>query len=408
MTDTAATGAPLRVGMLWHSPNSGNLGVGALTLGNLALARRAAEAAGITPHFELIGFADPGRAHYVSGPDISVTELDGRAMLPGGALWQALGRCDAVLDIGGGDSFTDIYGPKRFAYLWLSKLAARLQGKPLVLSPQTIGPFSKAWSRPLASFILGRADKVFARDPKSLAALRTLAPQVPAALSADVAFALPFEKRDHGAGTHVGINVSGLLFNGGYSGANEFGLEIDYPAFTRKLIAALLQRPGVKLHLVPHVLSDSLPQDDDYRVAEALKREFPRVVLAERFAGAIEAKSYIAGLEMLVGGRMHACIAAHSSGVAVVPIAYSRKFAGLFQDLLDYPHLVPVTGIDTDDALAFVLDAFERRAALAQDCLASRDNVMALLDGYVGALETLLRSTGARAANARRGALKRS
>jgi polysaccharide pyruvyl transferase WcaK-like protein len=399
MTETAARDRKtLTIGMLWHSPNSGNLGVGALTLGNLALARRAAAAAGFTPHFELIGFADPGRANYVSSADITVTALDGRAMLPGGALWQALDRCDAVLDIGGGDSFTDIYGAKRFGYLWLSKLAARLKGKPLVFSPQTIGPFGKVWSRPLAGFILRRADKVFARDPKSLAALEELAPDAPAALSADVAFALPYEKRDHGAGTHVGINVSGLLFNGGYSGANEFGMEIDYPAFTRKLIAALLQRPEVKVHLVPHVLSDSLPQDDDYRVAERLKQEFPRVILAERFAGPVEAKSYIAGLEMLVGGRMHACIAAHSSGVAVVPIAYSRKFAGLFEGVLGYPHLVPVTGLDTDDAIAFVLDAFERRAALAQDCLASRAKVDALLSGYVEALAQLFAGAARRRA----------
>ena len=375
MTDPATPGRPLTVGMLWHSPNSGNLGVGALTLGNLALARRAAKTAGVAPRFELIGFADPGRTNYVSGSDIAVTELDGRAMRPGGALWRALGRCDAVLDIGGGDSFTDIYGPKRFAFLWLSKLATKFMGKPLVFSPQTIGPFDTAWGRGFASYILGRADTVFARDPKSLVALAELAPDVPAALSADVAFALPYEKRDHGAGTHVGVNVSGLLFNGGYSGANEFGLEIDYPAFTRKLIAALLERPEVKVHLVPHVLSDSLPQDDDYRVADALKAEFPGVILAERFAGPVEAKSYIAGLDMLVGGRMHACIAAHSSGVAVVPVTYSRKFAGLFEGLLDYHHLV--------------LDAFERRTELARDCLASRDKVDALLSCYVEALVQL-------------------
>jgi hypothetical protein len=49
-----------------------------------------------------------------------------------------------VLDIGAGDSFTDIYGPKRFAYLWLTKAMAIARRRPLVLSPQTIGPFSKA------------------------------------------------------------------------------------------------------------------------------------------------------------------------------------------------------------------------------------------------------------------------
>lgn len=396
MIDTAERDPKtVTLGMLWHSPNSGNLGVGALTLGNIALARRAAAAAGLTPRFEIIGFADPGRADYVSGSDIAVIPLDGRAMLPGGALWTALTRCDAVLDIGGGDSFTDIYGAKRFAYLWFSKLAARFKNKPLVFSPQTIGPFDKAWARALASYILGRAEMVFARDPTSLAALAELAPDTCAALSADVAFALPYEARDHGAGIHVGVNVSGLLFNGGYSGANEFGLEIDYPDFTRQLIAALLGQAGVKVHLVPHVLSDAVPQDDDMRVAEALSREFPQAILAEPFAGPIEAKSYIAGLDMLVGGRMHACIAAYSSGVPVVPVAYSRKFAGLFKEVLDYHHLIPVKGLNTHEAVAFVLDAFARRDELARDCLRSRDKVEALLSDYVEALTKLFGESSA-------------
>lgn len=396
MTSKPDTPRPLRIGMLWHSPNSGNLGIGALTLGNMALAREAAAEAGVTPLFELIGFADPGKPHYVTGPDVTVTALDARAFLPGGGLWKALRRCDVVLDIGGGDSFTDIYGAKRFAYLWTSKLAARILGKPLILSPQTIGPFDRAWSRLLAGFILGQADGVFARDPQSLAALEELAPDARSALATDVAFALPWDRVAHGDGTHVGVNVSGLLFNGGYSGRNEFGMEIDYPAFTRMLIAALLQRDGVKVHLVPHVLSDELPQDDDRAAIHQLAAEFPRAIAAPEFTGPVEAKSYIAGLDMLIGGRMHACIAAHSSGVAVVPVAYSRKFAGLFEGVLNYPHLLPVTGMPTGEAIAFTLDAFERRAQLAADCRASSERVASLLASYRMALAARFAYTAAK------------
>lgn len=386
MSATSAPERVLTIGLLWHSPNSGNLGVGALTFGNIALAREAAASAGVVPRFHVIGFAEPGLPNYLAGDDIAVTFIDGRAMLPGGALWRALGACDVVLDIGGGDSFTDIYGTHRFAYMWASKLAARILGKPLILSPQTIGPFEKAWTRLLAGYISERAHSVFARDPKSYTALEAIAPDAKAHLAADVAFAMPFDRVDHGEGTHVGINVSGLLFNGGYSGANEFGMEIDYPAFTRKLIAALLQRGDVTVHLVPHVLSDALPQDDDRAAVATLAGEFPRARPAPAFAGPVEAKSYIAGLDMLVGGRMHACIAAHSSGVPVIPVAYSRKFAGLFEGVLDYPHLIPVTGMGTDDAVAFVLDRFGRRGELAKACEASRPRVTELLGGYTSAL----------------------
>lgn len=399
MTIAASSQPKLTIGLLWHSPNSANLGIGALTLGNIALARRAAEIAGVTPQFEIIGFADPGKANYVEGDDVRVTALTGKAMLPGGALWKALDRCDVVLDIGGGDSFTDIYGAKRLGFLWSSKVAARLLGKPLVLSPQTIGPFDKPWARMMAAYILGRAQKVFARDPQSLAALNELAPDASAALATDVAFAMPFERVHHAEGIHVGINVSGLLFNGGYTGKNEFGMDVDYAAFTRKLIAALSAKPGVSVHLVPHVLSDELPQDDDRSAIRTLSAEFPGTIAAPDFTGPVEAKSYIAGLDMLIGGRMHACIAAHSSGVAVVPVAYSRKFSGLFEGILGYPHLVPVKGMGTDEAVQFVLGAFDRRAELAAACEASRPRVDALLGGYVRDLAPIFSA----AASGRRG-----
>lgn len=376
----------ITIGLLWHSPNSANLGIGALTLGNIALARRAAAEAGLKPRFKIIGFADPGKTNYVESEDVHVTALSGRAMLPGGALWAALGRCDVVLDIGGGDSFTDIYGAKRLAFLWWSKFVARLLGKGLVLSPQTIGPFGKPWSRLLASYILAQAEMVFARDPQSLAELDVLSPDARGALATDVAFAMPFERREHGPGIHVGINVSGLLFNGGYSGRNEFGLEIDYADFSRRLISALQEKPEVRVHLVAHVLSDELPQDDDRSAIRTLSAEFPGAICAPDFAGPIEAKSYIAGLDMLVGGRMHACIAAHSSGVPVIPVAYSRKFSGLFEGILGYPWIIPVKGMATDDAIDFVLGSLDRRDELATACAASRARVDELLDGYVNDL----------------------
>lgn len=390
----APTLRTLTIGLLWHSPNSANLGVGALTLGNIALVRRAAELAGLIPHFHIMGFAEPGLADYVRGSDVTITRVEGHAMLPGGALWAALRRCDLVLDIGGGDSFTDIYGARRFGYMWVSKLIAKLLGKPLVLSPQTVGPFDKAWARVLAAYIMGRADRVFARDPQSFAAVKAIAPDALAEMATDVAFAVPFDAIDHGQGIHFGINVSGLLFNGGYSGANEFGMEVDYADFTRQLIATAQQRPNVRIHLIPHVLSDSWPKDDDRVAIAALAKEFPDTVRAPDFAGPIEAKSYIAGLDFLVGGRMHACIGAHSSGVPVVPVAYSRKFAGLFEGVLAYPHIVPVTGLSTNDAVAFVMERFDGRDSLALACAQSRSRVAELLDRYVdGLIATMIALT---------------
>lgn len=398
MSEASSQGAgnprTISIGLLWHAVNSGNLGVGALTVSNIALARQAAAAAGLTPKFRILGFVDRGQPHYVSGPDIEVTALNTRAMAPGGAYWRSLSRLDCVLDIGAGDSFTDIYGPKRFAFLWLTKALALARGVPLLMSPQTIGPFSKPIQTRLAAAVMRRADLVIARDPLSFDVARKMAPSARVEQAVDVAFAMPFQRRDRQDRkiTEVGLNVSGLLFNGGYSGANEFGMQVDYADYTRRLIRALQAKPGISVHLICHVNSDDLPQDDDRRVADRLAGEFPGVVRAPDFASPVAAKSYISGLDFLIAGRMHACIAAYSSGVPVLPVAYSRKFVGLFDGVLGYPHMIPVTGLSTEEALALTLDKFDNRAALATDIQHGLRKVEGLLDSYRAELIRLFTS----------------
>ncbi len=386
----AHAGRALRIGLLWHSTNSGNLGVGALTLANVAIARKVAQDRGYRPHFVVMGMRD----NDAPTGDFRALEsfpIDTRAMLSPRGFWRAAGRVDCVLDIGAGDSFAEIYGPKRFAFLWLSKLMVEQRGVPLLLSPQTIGPFTKRAYRTLAAFVMRRAAAGVARDEKSLAAARALAPDARVLLSADVAFELPYESRaaERGQGRlRVGVNASGLLFHQAGSGRNRFGLEMDYAAFTRRLIAALHARGDSEVHLVTHATSDRDPTDDDRALADRLAAEFPHAIRAPDFAGPSEAKSYISGLDFLVAGRMHACIGAFSSGTPVVPVAYSRKFDGLF-GMLGYTDMLPVRGYDADGAVAFVLDALDRRSELAAAEAAGMSKVTALLDAYRAALADL-------------------
>ena len=378
----------IRVGLLWHSARSGNLGVGALTVGNIALATKAATRVGLVPEFVIFGPRETGTV-YVAGPDVTTRTITGRYMTSPSGFWRDLGEIDVMLDIGAGDSFTDIYPDKRFAYMSGSKLLTIMRRRPLILSPQTIGPFSRQPHSAVAAWACRQAEAVFARDPLSMAAVTALAPTANAIEVVDTAFALPFTPAPRGTTgkIRVGLNVSGLLFNGGYTGKNEFGIEVDYAALTHALLKAFTARDDVQVELIPHVYAKALPMDDDGAVADRLAAEYPGVVRVTDFAGPSEAKSHISGLDFLVGARMHATIAAYSSGVPVVPVSYSRKFEGLFGGL-DYPWLVPVRGHSTESALAFVLDAFERRAELAADIERGTPIVEAGLERYVAELAT--------------------
>ncbi|MFN3627940.1 MAG: polysaccharide pyruvyl transferase family protein [Parvibaculum sp.] len=366
-------------------------------MANLAIVRSVAAEFSLVPEVVIIGMRDRGAA-YVAEQDASTFEVDTRSLLSPTGCWRVIGAQDCLLDIGAGDSFADIYGFKRFAFLWITKAMAILRGKPLVLSPQTIGPFARAPYVQLARFALTRARTVVARDDASFAFLREIAPSANGVLSVDVAFALPFEdrsaERNRPGRVRVGVNVSGLLFNEALSGRNRFGLDADYGQLMRLFIAELVGREDVEVHLITHAIGHG--PDDDGEVADRLAEEFPAVIRVPDFATPSAAKSYISGLDFLVAGRMHACIAAVSARTAVVPIAYSRKFSGLF-GMLNYNWILPEKGMSTQEALAFLLSCLSRRTDLAEDAVRAMSKVDALLEVYRNELRALFRSLGARA-----------
>lgn len=389
------TSQALRIGLLWHSLRNENLGVGALTVAQIAMLQRAAGRAGQAIRCHVIG--PDGGLHYPPA-DTAVDETlirGSRDYLPGSPLWRAIGSCDLILDNGAGDSFTDLYGWRRFFRLAATKEIALASGRPLILSPQTIGPFRTAYARAEARRLVNEAEQVYARDADSLAALADLG-RSDALETVDVAFRLPHTPRPRATdGTiRFGLNVSALMLNGGYSGNNQFGLRADYPAFIDALLAMLRGIPQVAVTLVPHVVPERVPMEDDYAASVALARRHPGVQVAPRFRTPSEAKSYISGLDILAGSRMHATIAAVSSGVAVIPLAYSRKFRGIFNSV-GYPLVGDVTTQTQGELMELCRSAVDRREELRLAAERSNQAAQRKLDAYEDRLaERLSRLAG--------------
>jgi polysaccharide pyruvyl transferase WcaK-like protein len=385
---------PLRICLIQHSTRSDNLGVGALTAGEVAILRDAAAALGRPLQITIYDWKD-ARPSYVTGPEIRTLDLDRNAMLNPRAFFASARASDLVIDIGAGDSFADIYGPSRLKRMFWLKFLTHLAGTPLVVAPQTIGPFSRRATKILARATLALSKLVATRDRKSTEALTALGYRGQIIEASDVALRLPFDApppRDPAAAPKVGINVSGLLMAGGYTGKNELGISLDYPGLIRDLIRHF-QGIGAEVHLVPHVIvrQGAMVKEDDRRPSEALAAEFPGVVLAPDFTSPSAAKSYIAGLDFFMGARMHACIAAFSSGVPVVPMAYSRKFEGLFGSL-GYHRTVDCTRLEGAAIFAAITAAYEEREILRAEMEAALREGRARLGRYETALTELMRS----------------
>ena len=127
----------IRVCLLGHSSNSDNLGVGALTASQVAILRDAAREADLDLHIVIMDWKDP-RAPYVTGDDIEIIPCSGKDLLNPFKYFRQLRRADIVIDIGGGDSFADIYGFSRLFKMSLARYQTLLAGRPLILAPPNL------------------------------------------------------------------------------------------------------------------------------------------------------------------------------------------------------------------------------------------------------------------------------
>ncbi|MFN3938080.1 MAG: polysaccharide pyruvyl transferase family protein [Gemmobacter sp.] len=381
----------LKIALIGHSTCSDNLGVGALTVADIDIIRRAAQRAGTEARILVVDWKEP-REPYVAGTDIDIRQIRAREIVKPWGYARLIGDADMVIDIGGGDSFADIYGGGRLRRMMAMRYIAHALGRPVVMAPQTIGPFNGRIAARVAAATVRACRLVAARDEPSVAAARAMG-RTDVILASDVALRLPYEApppRPPGGPVQVGINVSGLLMNGGYTRNNMFGLVLDYPALMRGIAADFAaQGPGIALHFVPHVIRERGGLEDDLTVCRQLAAEHPGAVVAPAFASPSEAKSYIAGLDFFMGARMHACIAAFSAGVPVVPMAYSRKFAGLFGSL-GYGHTVDCTAEDEAAIRHRIAAAFAARADLAAETRAALARGLERLQRYEDALVGLM------------------
>lgn len=248
--------------------------------------------------------------------------------------------CDFFVDSCGGDSFSDIYGNYTLRYIHKNHKLAYKYNKPIILLPQTIGPFNTREGEKRASQMMQKATMIYVRDELSKTVAQKYISQNKIFYTIDMAFQMkyPTYKDIYNKNkTRIGVSPSALLWNGGYTGQNQFGLKSNYKNLIRDIIKHLIEK-DYEVNLLAHVLygTASKPREDDYWLCKQLHEEFPATILAPYFYSPTEAKSFIATLNGLMSSRMHCCIGAYSSGVPVFTLGYSRKFNGLFNETLKY------------------------------------------------------------------------
>lgn len=276
-----------------------------------------------------------------------------------------LRSCDIAIDMTQGDSFTDIYGSRRFQVHTNTKLLIEKIGIPLILGPQTYGPFNSDKLSYKAGKAIRLASLVLARDKLSAKVASKLSGKQ-VEISVDLAFQLPYMKKNN-HGRHrlkVGVNISGLLIkNKSEATDTDFLLKTDYDEYIERILT-YLETKDYDVFLIPHVSED----------CDAIKKfhcNHDSMIFIDMFTTPMKAKNFISDLDFFIGARMHATIAGISSGVPTLPIAYSRKFKGLFS-LIEYKHIIDLQELDTETAVNNTIHSIENMKNIKLDVDKSR------------------------------------
>ena len=305
---------------------------------------------------------------------------------------KALLNADLICDITGGDSFSDIYGMKRFIKGYLLKRICQKTGSPFIMLPQTFGPFKSLPARWMAKRVLKKAHMVFSRDNEGLQIIESLiGKSEKVKLCPDVAFILEPKttnfsnnlsivfKQDMVVDNYqtaesskiIGLNVSGLLYSGGYSGKNEFGIKGNYQELMREIIELFVSFDNTIVLLVPHVVPEEWETENDLLACRKLRNSLSeeirqRVIIAEPdqdkpFFDQCEIKYLIGQCTFFLGSRMHATIAAISQCIPTIGLAYSKKFIGVYETVGTEDCVADLRSLTNDEVMIIVKNIFCNR-----------------------------------------------
>ncbi len=267
---------------------------------------------------------------------------------------------DVILSIGGDNCSLD-YGPP-WDFLDACRFWMRRR-VPVVIWGASIGPFTgnAEWEERMKRF-LPKVALITARESATVEYLASIGVRDNVARVWDPAFALEQEQCSSIAPAFfdhdriLGFNVSALVAKWFPQGG--LGLMLDQLAlFLRHVLSR-----GTRILLVPHVTRQSGPLAENdgeilSRLLTAMGGPSRDLAILRPGTPCRQIKWAISRCRWFIGARTHATIAAVSSGVPTLAIAYSQKARGIWKDIFGHEqYLLPIA----DLSAASMADAFER------------------------------------------------
>ena len=291
-------------------------------------------------------------------------------------------KIDVVVDVAGGDSFTDLYGIGRFDMVNAVKDLCLKYGKKYICLPQTYGPFTSGEVELRAKRYVQESLCSWARDDQSYKVLLDLAGEkndVKYRNGVDMAFLLPVKNAEEKVDATIvnalqdkagviGINISGLIYNSPEDAKNRYKFLCDYQSLILDFVKRVLNETSFTVLLVPHVLADPSSVESDFAACQDVISKLgsnKRILVQSPCLDECESKWLISQCSWFMGTRMHATIAGLSTCTPTCTVSYSDKAYGVFDSCGLADQVFDPRVNTSDNILSLLMDSLSSRGSVS-------------------------------------------
>ncbi len=237
-------------------------------------------------------------------------------------------------------------------------LVAKFYRKPVIVFPNSIGPFRTRIGYLLSKLALGLCDCILVRDSISYEILKSMQISTPKALVSDTTLLLePSENKTRKPSLDPVVGVS----PGFYANSLTKKEQTFYIASHAKALDNAIDQYGFTVVFLPHYVSGfSL---DDLEISRLIydqmrNKDKAQILNVETVE---ELKSLLGKMDLVISSRMHPTVMAASASVPVVCIAYDQKQVGLLEQLGIPEYLVYIGSLTSDTLLEKIKGAWTQR-----------------------------------------------
>lgn len=248
-----------------------------------------------------------------------------------------LPNSEAVLSVGGDTYALDWGIPELYTNLDDTVLKNK---KPLIIWGASIGPFDA--NPEYEKYMMNHLNKVqglFIRENRTMQYLAKNNIKKNVYPVADPAFVMDPVKPETNkldlniSQNSIGINLSNIM--GNYTTNGNFE---QWSHLASKIIINIFKETKYDIYLIPHVVRP-VPTDNDYiflkNIYSNLPKNIDNIKIIPPNLTAPELKWVISQMSVFMGSRMHSNIAALSSCVPTLSLAYSVKAKGITEDIFN-------------------------------------------------------------------------